>query len=220
MRDWWTYSPADFVMYTEHAYYGLFARMNLRLWPSQFVALAAGMLVAVLLLSGGARKSRAGAVLLALAWGAVAAFYFFHEYATIHTFARWFAVAFGIEAAVLLVAAARRRPTEGATPLARAIGGGVMMAFALLVQPLFAPLTGRPWSQAELFALAPDPTVTFTFGAMLTLGAGWGAWLIPVLWTLYNATTLRVLHAPEWAVLPSVAAIAALGALAMRIRRV
>lgn len=207
-------------MFSARAYYELFAHINLRLWPFQVGVLAAGVLLAVLFLRGGARRSVAGAVLLAATWGGVAGVYFLNEYATIHTFARWFAAAFGIEAVLLLlVGASRRCMTEQEIPVSRAIGGGVLMAFALLIEPLLAPVTGRPWSQAELFALAPDPTVAFTFGALLTLSARWWAWPIPALWTLYDAMTLRVLRAPEWAVLPTVAVIAVVSALVVRIRR-
>lgn len=200
-------------MFSARAYYGLFARMNLRVWPVQLLALAVGVVVAVLMVRGGARRSRVGAGLLTVAWSSVAGIYFLSEYVTIHTYARWFAAAFGVEALLLLLVALRRnRAPDDEPPGVRAIAGGALMAIALFIQPLLAPLGGRPWSQAEVFALAPDPTVAYTLGALLALRASWWAWVIPVGWVLYDAMTLRVLHAPEWAVVPTVAVIAVLAA--------
>ena len=45
--------------------------------------------------------------------------------------------------------------------------GLALFLYALAIHPLIAPLTGRPWTQAEIFGLAPDPTAIATLGILL-----------------------------------------------------
>ena len=206
MPDWASYAPSDFVMFSARAYYGLFALLNRHLWPLQPVALAWGIAIAVMALRGSPGMPRFATLMLAGAWCGVAWLYFVREYSTIHTYARWFAGAFLLEAVLLAVSAARAEtPAPARSTMVIAAS---LLALALVIQPLLAPMFGRPWVQAELFGLAPDPTVVATFGVMLALGVPWWAWLIPVLWVAYDAMTLRVLRSPEWMVLPLIATIA------------
>ena len=94
--------------------------------------------------------------------------------------------------------------------------GILLLAAALLAWPLLAPLDGRPWGEAEIFALAPDPTAAATLG-LLALAARnrWTALasVVPALWLALSALTLLALGAWQgWAVL----AVLAAGALSWR----
>ena len=144
---------------------------------------------------------------LAGAWLVVAATYFLQSYASIHTFSRWFAAAFAVQAAALVVAAAiRPRPAArvGGRHIERI--GGVLVACAVLAQPLVGPLLGRPWVQLELFALTPDPTVTATFGALLAMpDSRWWLWIMPVCWSLFTGMTLETLGSADAFVVPGIA---------------
>ncbi len=79
------------------------------------------------------------------------------------------------------------------------------MGWALLGQPLFAWLVGRPWLQAQVFGLAPDPTALFTLGLLLARPgrpqpSRWIAalpWLVPLGWCVFSAMTAWTLGAPE-----------------------
>ncbi len=164
MSEWWTYRPHDLLMYSARAYYGLFALENSRVWPLQLMAIAIGATAIEWLWRGRARDQRIAIVLIAVAWCSVAWLYFVNEYSTIHTMARGFAIAFVAQAVLLAIAAGRLAPSD-----ARSRAGVALALIALAGIPLLAPLTGRPWSQAELFALAPDPTVGVTIGALLLL---------------------------------------------------
>ena len=80
--------------------------------------------------------------------------------------------------------------------------------------------SGRPWTQAEVFGLAPDPTAIGTLGWLLLLqgcrdsarGLLRTLWLVPLAWCAISAATLATMG--EWqALVPLVAPLLALLAL-------
>lgn len=208
MGDWSTYSPRDFVMFSARAYYGLFASVNHAVWPWQvlIVLVAIGAAIAVV---RGERWARSGALVIAAACVVVAWMYFVREYASIHTFARWFAAAFAVQGALLAIAVMRSGPAAPALSTARARISAALLTIAIVGWPLLAPALGRGWTDAEIIALAPDPTILACLGAGLALArARWWLWPIPIAWTAYDALTLHVLGARE-ALLPPAILLAA-----------
>ena len=222
MSEWWTYRPSDFLMFAPRTYYRLFEIYNTEVWPGPVVALALGLA----LLWCAARRTPAAArvamVLLAATWWWVAWAFHWQRYATIHSAAPWFAVAFAAQGVLLLACG-------GIGPHLRVRGkrGGLwgvglgLLLFAQLAQPWLGVALGRPWRQAELFGLAPDPTVLGTLGLLLllqprhatgsarsTLLPGWLLWPIPLLWCAINGVTLWTMQAPDAALLPSAALLA------------
>lgn len=203
MSEWWTYSLSDLLMFSSSTYFRLFELHNLALWPAQWFALGAGIALLLCLLHGGERAGRLAALLLALAWIAVGWSYFAGQYATINTAAPYYAIAFALQAVLLLWLASRRaapRLTPPVGTLAKLALGIALLALAAF--PLLAPLGGRPWTQAELFGLAPDPTVAFTFGALLLWRAAWPFWIVPLLWSAVTGATLMELRSSQAWVLP------------------
>jgi hypothetical protein len=95
--------------------------------------------------------------------------------------------------------------------------GIALFILALALYPMLAPLLGRGWRQAEIFGIAPDPTVLATLGLLL-LAEGpprWGLLAAPLLWCLVSGATLWAMGSPEaWVLLP--AALLALGSSAAR----
>jgi Family of unknown function (DUF6064) len=88
--------------------------------------------------------------------------------------------------------------------------GAGLVVFALAVQPLIGPLVGRPWSQAEVFGVAPDPTVVVTLG-VLALVSGWRKRLIlaiPIVWCLVSGAIALAMRSPDAWVMPAAAALA------------
>lgn len=209
MSEWWTYTLSDLLMFSKATYFRLFELHNLALWPGQVLALAAGIALFACLWLGGARAGRSAAVLLAIAWLYVAWAYFAQRYATINTAAPFFAIGFAAQAVLLLWLASRRQ----APRLTDAIGSLGKLALgialvALVIYPLLAPLGGRPWTQAELFGLAPDPTVAFTLAALLLWRAHWLLWILPLLWCALSSATLMELGSGQAWVLPLSALLA------------
>jgi hypothetical protein len=206
--EWWTYSLSDFLLFSSRTYYRLFELQNAALWPAQIAGLFGGAAAAALLRRGGRARSGIAAVLLAAAWGWVAWGYFHGRYAAINLVADGYAAAFALQAALLLLAAALgtlARPARGA---AGAIGLG-LVACALAGWPLIAPLAGRPWRQAEVFGLAPDPTAIATLGALLLASPRrWWLLAIPAAWCLVTGATLWTMGSPEAWLAPAAAAVA------------
>src|SRR5690606_15435617 len=137
-------------------------------------------------------RGRAAAVLLAGIWAWVAWGFLYSRYATINTAGAFFATGFAAQAALLAM--------FGATLRHRHRTGLFVIAFALFIQPLIGPLlAGRPWVQAEIFGLAPDPTAVATLGvALQAAGAARRLLLlIPVFWCLITGATLWAMGEPE-----------------------
>ncbi|MGX4643263.1 DUF6064 family protein [Massilia sp. SYSU DXS3249] len=203
MSEWWTYSLSDLLMFSKTTYFRLFELHNLALWPAQLLALAAGIALLLCLLRGGDRAGRLAAALLALAWLSVAWGYFAEHYATINTAAPYYAIGFALQAVLLLWLASRRPAPRLTTPVGTLgkLSFGIAL-LALLGFPLLAPLGERPWTQAELFGLAPDPTVGMTLGALLLWRASWLLWIVPLLWCAITGATLMELRSSQAWVLP------------------
>jgi hypothetical protein len=200
MPEWSTYSPENFLMFSARTYYRLFERHNTALWPGHVVALLAGAAVfALLWRRPDARTARLAVGVLAAGWLVVAVAYFWVRYSTIHTGGKWFAAAFGAQALALAWCGIVGRRLELAVrPAAIGRTGLGLIAFSVLLYPLVGRLLGRPWMQAEVFGLAPDPTVLATLGLLLAAKhPAWWLWIVPVGWSLFSAMTLWALHAPE-----------------------
>jgi hypothetical protein len=78
------------------------------------------------------------------------------------------------------------------------------------VAPLVGPLARRPWSQVEIFAVAPDSTVLATLGVLIHI-SDWRKWLllpIPLLWCLVNGATTWVRQSADATLMPIAAALA------------
>jgi hypothetical protein len=198
MSEWWTYTLSDLLMFSKATYFRLFELQNLALWPGQLLALGAGVALLVCLAQGGARAGRVTALLLALAWLHVAWRYFAQRYATINTGAPYFAIGFAAQAVLMFWLASRRaaphltEPVGSLGKLALSIAG-----VGLVVYPLLAPLSGRAWTGAELFGLAPDPTVTLTLAALLLWRSRWPFWIMPLLWDVISIATLIELNSGQ-----------------------
>jgi hypothetical protein len=222
MSEWWTYSPRDLLLFSARTYYRLFELYNMDWWPLQLVALALGAAILVLWRHGGERAGRTIAAILALGWLWVAWGFHWQRYASINLVAGYFALAFALEAVLLLWfggVRGRLAPVP-ITRLQQGAGLGLLL-FALLIFPLMGPLMGRSWTQAEMFGMAPDPTALATLGVVLFAGARplWGLVPIPVAWCLVSGATLWAMESPDFAVVPLAALLAVGLALAGRLAR-
>lgn len=216
MSEWWTYRLSDFLLFSPQAYYRLFERYNLALWPAQIVALGLGVVTALLLWRGGAHAGRIASALLAVAWLWIAWAFQLQRYATINPAGAHLAAAFAIQAALLLwFGVVRDRMAPGRHRLAWA---GVGLFLFALAYPLIGLSLGRPWTQFEVFGLAPDPTVVATLAvALLASPRARGILLaIPVLYCAVSGATLWAMASPEAPVLPLTALLALLLAPAIR----
>jgi hypothetical protein len=207
MSQWWTYSLSDFLMFSARTYFRQFELLNRAVWPLHLVALIAGMLLIHGMLRPRKRASVIAFGVLAISWAWVAWAYHAGRYADINTGAPYFAAAFGVQALLLAWMMLRKQPAAQGGIARRA--PVAIMVLALFAYPLLAPLNGRSLWQAEVFAIAPDPTVAATFAALLCWRAPWALWIVPLLWSAASGATLKELHAPQAWLLPAVAILAA-----------
>lgn len=221
MPEWWTYGLSDFLLFSPRTYYRLLERHNAAVWPAHVVTLVLGVVVGVLVRRSTPGRLRAAAALLAALWAWVGWAFVARRYATINWAATYFALLFAVETLLLgWIAVApgglrTGRMRDATDPLAgaRNVAGAALFGFALLLYPLLAPVVGRGWAQAEVFGMAPDPTVFGTLGVLLRAdGLPRGVLLAaPVLWCLLSGATLWAMGSAEaWIVLPGAALAVAL----------
>jgi hypothetical protein len=83
-----------------------------------------------------------------------------------------------------------------------------LFALALIGYPLLALLFGRPWIQAEIFGIVPDPTVMATLGIVAAAARPhWELLVLPLIWSAYSGATLWTMDSPDAALLPVAAAL-------------
>lgn len=195
MSEWWSYRPSDFLLFSARTYHRLFELYNAELWPAHLLALVIGLTVLYTALQGGAQAARVACLLLAACWLWVAWAFHLQRYAAINWAATWFAAAFAIEGGLLFLCGVfgARLHIPAQRGLRGQLGLGLLV-FALVIQPwLGLLLFGRPWREADLFGMTPDPTALATLGLLLLLRPlapfAWMLWPIPLLWCLVGATT-------------------------------
>jgi hypothetical protein len=211
MPEWWSYTLSDFLLFSPRTYYRLIEHHNEAVWPGQLVTIGLGLVVAVLLSRPTARQGRIVSAILAILWSWVALAFVWRRYATINWAANYLVWLYAIEALVLAwIGVARGRLRFGWRQDAAGLLGTVLLVLSLLLYPALAPLQSRGWRQAEVFGIAPDPTVTATLGLLL-LAEGpphWAPLAVPVLWCLISGATLLAMGSPEASVLLSAALLA------------
>jgi hypothetical protein len=182
MSEWWTYTPGDFLMFSARSYQRLVERYNADVWPLHLLTMAAGLAaLAVALRSRSSSARRLVIVLLGAAWLWVAWAFLQRRFATINwaaEYAGWVFVAEGLALLYVGLAPGWRGDSDG-RPRKPAAAGVAIVCFALLGYPLIALAMGRPWLQAEVFGVMPDPTAAATLGFLL-LGAPLWRWLIAI----------------------------------------
>jgi hypothetical protein len=214
MPEWWTYELSDFLLFSPRTYYRLLERYNEAVWPGQLLALGLGLALLGLLRGSGAWQGRVICAILAGLWGWVAGAFVWARYTTINWAAVYLLPLFGIEILLLLAGGViRQRLKLRVTRDKRSMLGIAIFSFALVGYPAIAALVGRDWRQAEVFGIAPDPTVLGTLG-VLTLAEGpLRRWLlvVPVLWCVLSGLTLWAMESPEAWLPPGLALLSLIG---------
>jgi hypothetical protein len=211
LSEWWTYTPADFLMFAPRIYWRLFDALNRQTWPAALLAPAAAVAWLLWVARGvarpGAAAARLAAVGLALAWTVSGLLFLRPLLAPIHWLVEWIAPVFVLQALLLTALAATGGLQATASTRRRRTGLG-LLGYALLLHPLWPLLDGRPLSQAETFGLAPDPTALATLGVLLLWHAGTPvgrllgrfAWGPPLAWCALSAATLWTMGSAQgWA---------------------
>lgn len=199
MSEWWTYSLSSFLLFSPRTYYRLFELHNAQYWPLQLPALLLGFAILARTVFPSSWSGRVIATILAVFWAIVAWTFLLERYDPINFAARYFALGFALQAALLFLFGVIRDNLRADTGTIAAKIGIALIGYALALHPLIAPLSGRPWTQAELFGLAPDPTVILTLGALVAAAPpNWLLLVLPIAWCIISGLTLWTMESPEW----------------------
>jgi hypothetical protein len=215
MSEWWTYRPEDFLLFSPRVYWRMFELHNAAFWPLHLATLAAGLAIILLVLRRPPGRGPWVALILAALWAFIGWTFLWSRYAAINWAIVYVAPAFGLQALLLVIAAAC-----GGLALARKDAGarlGVLLMAIGVAYPLLPPLFERPWRSAEVFGIAPDPTAIATLGVLLTASGRFAPLMsaIPLLWLLLSGLTLQTMGDPQ-AWLPLLTAGTAVAVLVLR----
>ncbi len=227
MDAWWTYRPADLLMFSPSIYWRLFESLNRQVWPWALALLAAAAVLGVWWVRSGwvhrlnrahPATARAAVALMVFAWAGVAWVFFWQRFAPVSTAGETFALGF-VGQAMGLALLALSPGLRWATSLSLRTGIGLALAAWVLVgHPALAAVFDRPMAQAEWSGLAPDPTALATLAVLLLLdapkhgfthGLQRALWVVPLLWCAITSVTLWTLNEPQAVVMALLALLAA-----------
>lgn len=208
-----SYRPSDLLMYAPATWWRLVERANVETWPLPALMLLAGLAAGLALArrAPGRGVVVVAALVAALAWAVVAGVFHARRFAGIHWAAEAFALAFAAQALLWLVLARSLVALQG-RGLRRAAGLAVLV-LALAGWPLAGVLAGRPWTQAEVFGIAPEPTALAALGLLMRVqardpAAAWRLallWPLPLAWCAWSALMRGAMDDPlAWALAAAV----------------
>ena len=201
MQEWWSYRPEDFLLFSPRTYWRLFQLENETLWPLQIPVLLIGAAILAMLLRPRAWTDRVIPAVLAAAWLSVSVGFLWMHYAPINWAAIYFVPVFVGEGLIVLwLGTVRGR-------LAFAAERGVAGAPADRARRRTTATSGG------IVGIAPDPTAIATL-ALLSLAPRRTGTLpliiLPIIWCLASALTLRTMGASEGWIPLTAAALAVL----------
>jgi hypothetical protein len=200
MSEWWTYTLSDFLLFSPRTYYRLLQRHNEAVWPGQIVTLGLGLALLALIRRSAPRHGPLVSAIVAALWAWVAWGFLWERYATINWAATYFAWMFAVEVLLLgWLGVVRRGLSYDVGRGAACVLGIALLVLSLAVYPALAPLLGRPWRQAEVFGVAPDPTVIATLGVLAAASPRAPRYLlvIPAAWCVVSGATVWAMGQPD-----------------------
>ena len=198
MQDWWGYTLSDFLLFSPRTYYRMIERHNEAVWPAQLLTTAFGVGILGALRKPSPRQGRIIAGVLALLWMWVAWTFLLQRYATINWAIKYIVPLFVLEALLLVWwGVIGGKLGFAVKPGMSGKLGAALFVLAILVYPALAVIMGWPWKRAEVFGVAPDPTVVGTVGLLLLTNSRlrWGLLPVPLLWCGISAATLWAMSA-------------------------
>jgi hypothetical protein len=130
------------------------------------------------------------------------------------------AAGFGLQALLLVAAAAWPRALERSTSAAAMGCAIVLFAFALLLLPWLSMPPGSSGWRAEILGLMPAPTIAASLAVVVLATSGWRLLLLPLplAGAAMEALTSASIGRDQWMLLPLDVVVLALMLLALRMR--
>ena len=198
-----------------------FAQYNVAIWPAQAVAWLAALLVVWLAVKSPQNSDRLIGAALAAAWLWCGAVFHLLFFAQLNFMAPLYGGLFILQALLLAWSLAfRDKVAFQVRPGTFAMGGFLVVLFALLLVPAISIFADQSWDSVRLVGVAPGPTAVFTLGLFLLARGRVPLYLtvIPLLWTLLAGFTAWRLMIPEDLLSPLVG-LGAAAAIVLKNRR-
>ena len=170
--------------FTVEQFYGVLRDYNAAVWPAQWILVALALSATVAALKPRPWSGVAVTAILGLLWTWIALAYHLAFFSRVSPAADGFAALSAAGAMVFLwQGVVRRRLTFHWAPGPKAIAGIVLIAFALVVYPVWSAYAGHPYPTTPTFGL-PCPTTIFTIGLLCFAEASTprSPLIVPVLW--------------------------------------
>ena len=191
-----SYSPSDFILFSDKVYYRQFELYNHAIWPLHLIAIVFSLVIIYTLWKkpAAAWSGQLIAVLLTVSWVWVAWAFLFERFYQIHVVANWYALGFVLQAGLITwYGVIKNQFTLFMQSKPRINIGLVLLFISLILYPFIALITGRSWLQFEMFSLTPDPTVLATLAVLYLCKVSSVLYVIPLIWLLISGVTLIVM---------------------------
>ena len=183
------------IPFTIEQFYGVFRDYNAAVWPVQWILAALGLAAVLAVLRPQPWTGVAVSASLGFLWAWIALAYHLAFFTRISPAAFGFAVLSAAGAVVFIwQGVVRRRLAFRWVPGLRATTGAVLVAFALVVYPVWSAYAGHPYPQTPTFGL-PCPTTIFTIGLLCFAvpPTPRSPLIVPLLWCLVGAQAALLL---------------------------
>jgi Family of unknown function (DUF6064) len=201
--------------FTVEQFYGVFRDYNMAMWPAPWFLVALALVALVAVLRPRPWSGVAVSAVLGVLWAWIALAYHLVFFARISPAAYGFAALSAAGAAVFVwQGVVRRRLAFRWVPGLKAMAGVVLVAFALVVYPVWSAYAGHPYPATPTFGL-PCPTTIFTIGLLCFAAPPTprSTLFAPLLWCLVGAQAAFLLGVqPDLGLIA--AAVVGLGLLA------
>jgi hypothetical protein len=183
--------------FTVEQFHGVFSDYNTAVWPAQWFLVALAVAVVVAVLRPWPWSGAFVSASLGVLWAWMALAYHLAFFARINPAAYGFAVLSAAGAVVFIwQGVVRRRLAFHWMPGLKAMAGVVLVAFALVVYPVWSTYAGLPYPVTPTFGL-PCPTTIFTIGVLCFAAPPIprSPLIVPLLWCFVGAQAAFVLGA-------------------------
>ena len=175
--------------FTVEQFYGVFRDYNAAVWPAQWFLVALALVAVGAVLRPQPWSGVVVSSILGVLWAWIALIYHLAFFARISPAAYGFAAGSAVGAVVFIwQGVIRRRLSFRWMPGLNAMAGVVLIAFALVVYPVWSAYAGHPYPATPTFGL-PCPTTIFTIGLLCFAVPPMprSPLIVPLLWCLVGA---------------------------------
>lgn len=185
--------------FTVAQFYEIFSVYNQSVWPAQIVLLGLAIVAALSVVIKRPWSGVAVSAILALLWTWLGLAYHFAFFTQINPMAYAFGAISLIGGLIFFWQGVVRRKLQFAVSRGwRSAAGFALIAFALVVYPVWSVLAGHAYPAMPTFGL-PCPTTIFTIGMLALLGptSGRAVYIVPLLWSFVGGQAAFLLGVPQ-----------------------